>query len=382
MDVAWPLVGRRAELQAIERALLDPATGGVVLAGMAGVGKTRLASEALAQARRAGRETAWVVATRAAASIPFGAVSHLLPAAERFDAQRWEALRWAADELARRAGPDRLVLGVDDAHLLDDASAALVHQLVTRSLAVVVATVRSGEPAPDSIVALWKDGLAGRVTVPALSGEAMDRLLDRALDGQIDAVTRHQLIRVAEGNPLFLRELILGGLEAGTLYRRGELWRWTGGLRGATRLAELVGARLDGLGTAERTTVELAACGEPLPLAVLERLADGAAIEAAERSGLLVEQSGRRTWVRLAHPLYGEVLRATLPVARARAVWGMLAETFGGEHLRRRDDLLRVGAWQLESGWTARPQVLLPAARQAVGRFDLELGERLARAAC
>jgi hypothetical protein len=116
---------------------------------------------------------------------------------------------------------------------------------------------------------------------------------------------------------------------------------------------------------------------------VLERLADGAAIEAAERSGLLVvEQSGRRTWVRLAHPLYGEVLRATLPVARARAVWGMLAETFGGEHLRRRDDLLRVGAWQLESGWTARPQVLLPAARQAVGRFDLELGERLARAAC
>jgi DNA-binding CsgD family transcriptional regulator/tetratricopeptide (TPR) repeat protein len=383
MDVAWPLVGRRAELQAIERALLDPATGGVVLAGMAGVGKTRLASEALAQARRAGRETAWVVATRAAASIPFGAVSHLLPAAERFDAQRWEALRWAADELARRAGPDRLVLGVDDAHLLDDASAALVHQLVTRSLAVVVATVRSGERAPDSIVALWKDGLAGRVTVPALSGEAMDRLLDRALDGQIDAVTRHQLIRVAEGNPLFLRELILGGLEAGTLYRRGELWRWTGGLRGATRLAELVGARLDGLGTAERTTVELAACGEPLPLAVLERLADGAAIEAAERSGLLVvEQSGRRTWVRLAHPLYGEVLRATLPVARTRAVWGMLAETFGGEHLRRRDDLLRVGAWQLESGWTARPQVLLPAARQAVGRFDLELGERLARAAC
>jgi DNA-binding CsgD family transcriptional regulator len=383
VDVAWPLVGRRGELQALERDLLDPATGGVVLAGAAGVGKTRLAGEALAQAPRAGRETAWVAATRSAASIPFGAVSHLLPAAERVGAQRWEMLRWAADELARRAGPQRLVLGVDDAHLLDDASAALVHQLVTRSLAVVVATVRSGEPAPDSIVALWKDGLAGRVTVQPLSGEAMERLLDRALDGQIDAVTRHQLIHMAEGNPLFLRELILGGLEAGTLYRSGEVWRWTGGLRGATRLAELVGARLDGLGAAERTTVELAACGEPLPLVVLELLADGTAIETAERAGLLmVERSGRRTWVRLAHPLYGEVLRATLPVARARAVFGVLAETFGGEHLRRRDDLLRVAAWQVEAGSAARPEVFLPAARQAVGRFDLELGERLARAAC
>jgi hypothetical protein len=115
---------------------------------VAGVGKTRLASEALARARRTGRQTAWVGATRSAASIPFGAVSHLLPAGEHFDLERWEVLRWAADELARRAGPDRLVLGVDDAHLLDDASAALVYQLVTRSLAVVVATIRSGEPAP------------------------------------------------------------------------------------------------------------------------------------------------------------------------------------------------------------------------------------------
>ena len=383
MDVAWPLVGRRAELQAIERALHDPVSGGVVLAGVAGVGKTRLAREALDQAHRAGRETAWVGATRSAASIPFAAVSHLLPAGEHLEAERWEVLRWAADELAGRASPDQLVLGVDDAHLLDDASAALVHQLVTRSVAVVVATARRGEPAPDSIVALWKDGLVKRVTVPTLSSAAMEELLGHALEGQVDAVTRHQLIRVAEGNPLFLRELILGGLEAGTLYRRSGVWHWTGGLRGATRLAELVEARLDGLGPAGRATLELAACGEPFPLAVLERLAARDAIEAAERAGLLaVEQSGRRTWVRLAHPLYGEVLRATLPVARARTVWSMLADTFGGEYLRRRDDQLRVAAWQLEAGSAPRPDVFLPAARQAVRRFDLELGERLARAAC
>ena len=48
------------------------------------------------------------------------------------------------------------------AHLLDDASATLLHQAVTTGAAVVVATVATGEPAPDSVVALWKDELLAR----------------------------------------------------------------------------------------------------------------------------------------------------------------------------------------------------------------------------
>src|SRR4029450_8723958 len=54
---------------------------------------------------------------------------------------------------------------------------------------------------------------------------------------------------------------------------------------------------------------------------------------------------------------------------------------FGAGALRRRDDLLRVGAWQLEAGMATNPDLLLGAARQAAGRFDHELAERLARAA-
>src|SRR4029450_9037522 len=46
-----------------------------------------------------------------------------------------------------------------------------------------------------------------------------------------------------------------------------------------------------------------------------------------------------------------------------------------------RDDLLRVGAWQLEAGMATNPDLLLGAPRQAAGRFDHELTERLARAA-
>ncbi len=382
MDVSWPLVGRRAELASLTVDITDARPGGIVLAGAVGVGKTRLAREALDQAAAAGREVAWVAATRAAASIPFGAVSHLLPATEGLGADRLDTLRRAADLLAAQSRGRLLVLGVDDAHLLDDASAALVHLLALRGLAVVVATVRTGEPAPDSVVALWKDGLARRVDVPALAPEATAELLSRALRGPVDGVTRQEVLRVTDGNPLYLRELVLGGLASGALRQVDGVWRWTGGLGGATRLRELVQVRMGTLDETARAAVELVAWGEPLAGGVLERLVDQDAIQAAERSGLLaLERSSRRLLARLAHPLHGEVLRATLPVSQARAIAGRLAAVAGAGPLRRRDDLLRVGAWQLEAGVAARPALLLEAARQAAARFDLELAERLARAA-
>jgi DNA-binding CsgD family transcriptional regulator len=382
VEVAWPLVGRQAELEALAGALGDGRIGGVVLAGAAGVGKTRLAREASARAVGAGWGVEWVAATRAAASIPFGAVSHLLPATGRLSDDRLDVLRRAAALFAERARERPLVLGVDDAHLLDDASAALVHQLALRRLVVVLATVRTGEPAPDSVTALWKDGLARRLDLPTLTAEATAELLGRVLDGPVDGVTRQELLRVTGGNPLYLHELVLGGLASGALRQVDGVWRWKSGLAAATRLAALVEARLGSLDTTARTAVELAAWGEPLAVDVLERLVDRDAVQAAERNGvLLVERSGRRVLARLAHPLYGEVLRATLPTGRARAVAGRLAAAVGRGNLRRRDDLLRVGVWQLEAGAAVRPDLLLEAAGQAATCFDLELAERLARAA-
>ena len=84
----------------------------------------------------------------------------------------------------------RLALGVDDAHLLDDASAALVHQLAATGSGFVVVTVRSGEPVPDPVVALWKDGLAERVEVQALGRGEVEELITAALGGQVDGAAR------------------------------------------------------------------------------------------------------------------------------------------------------------------------------------------------
>jgi DNA-binding CsgD family transcriptional regulator len=382
VDVTWPLVGRRSELGVLSSVLADSPAGGVVLVGEAGIGKTRMAREALARAEAAGWEVEWLAATRAAASIPFGAVSHLLPPGERLGDDRLDTLRRTAELLAERSRGRPLLLGVDDAHLLDDASAALVHQLVFRGIAVVVATVRSGEPSPDPVIALWKDGLTRRLDLSALPPSATAELLERALGGAVDGVTKEEVLRITGGNPMYLRELVLGGLESGDLRQVDKVWRWTGKLAGATRLAELVQTRLSTLDETARVAVELVAWGEPLGVGVLERLVGKDAVQMAEDGGLLVlERSGRRALARLAHPLYGEVLRAALPMSRARAVAERLAADFGAGTLRRRDDLLRVGAWQLEAGMATNPDLLLQAARQAAGRFDHELTERLARAA-
>ncbi|HMC80932.1 MAG TPA: LuxR C-terminal-related transcriptional regulator, partial [Acidimicrobiia bacterium] len=103
---------------------------------------------------------------------------------------------------------------------------------------------------------------------------------------------------------------------------------------------------------------------------------------ALERQGLLQGRvQGRRLELRLAHPLYGEVLRPRIPTMRLRAMNRALADAVEGIGVRRREDILRVGTWRLGGGGTLDPTLMLSAARQAHAHHDLALAERLARAA-
>ena len=151
----WPLIGRDAELRLIGEALSSDSAGGVVIAGPAGVGKTRLAGEAAELAGAQGCAVDWVRASRSARSIPLGAFAPLLPATDRRLPEGVELLTRARHALAERAAGRRLVLCVDDGQLLDDASAALVHQLVATGEAFAVLSLRRDEPAPDALRALW-----------------------------------------------------------------------------------------------------------------------------------------------------------------------------------------------------------------------------------
>jgi hypothetical protein len=124
------------------------------------------------------------------------------------------------------------------------------------------------------------------------------------------------------------------------------------------------------------------AAGEPLGVPVLERIADPASLEDAEAQRVVqVHQDGRRTVARLAHPVYGEALRQSLPRSRLRRISAMLASAIESTGARRREDLLRLGRWQLDSGGTGEPVLLGRAARRASDMFDMDLSARLAQAA-
>ncbi len=381
----WPLIGRDEELGVIAQALASRDSGGIVLAGAAGLGKSRLTRESLALAENLGWATVWVAGLKALSPIPLGAFAQL-PVAHGTGDQR-ELLRSAARALALQAGSRRLALGIDDAHLLDATSAALVHHLAATRAAFVIAAVRTGEPVPDPIVALWKDDLTDRLELQALSDAEVSRLVRDVLSGYVEDTTAHELWRVSGGNPLYLRELVLSGLGSGQLDQDGGVWRWKGPLAEGQRLSEVIEGRLGDLDTDERRVLDVLAVAETLSVGALETLqapgtplADGV-LTALETKGLVtVNQDGRRSEVSLTHPLYGEVMRSHARL-RTRSVKSALADHLRATGARRREDLLRMATWLLDAGRVPEVDVALSTARSAAGLGDHQLAERLALAA-
>lgn len=381
MAKTWTFVGRERELRRVSEALGRDAAG-VVVAGAAGIGKTRLAREAVAALPGGGWAVLWAVATRTAASIPYGALAQLVPDPGEQPLSRLDQLRRTVAHLQEQAGGGRLVLGVDDAHLLDDASAALVHHVATTRAVRLVVTVRTGEPAPDAITALWKDDLLARVDVAPLSAPQVGELVQAVVGERVDPATSHLLWQLSQGNPLYLRELVDDALERGLLRPVDGVWRSDEALGVGTRLVELVESRMGRLDPELRAVCELVAFAEPLEAALLETLAPAPATAEAERAGLLdVTEDARRVLVRLAHPLYGEVVRADTPVLRARALQRQLADALEATGGRRSPDLLRIAVWRLHGGGDADPELLTTAARRATALFDPDLGVRLGEAA-
>ncbi|HYW23939.1 MAG TPA: AAA family ATPase [Terriglobales bacterium] len=377
----WPFVGRAAELGGV-LASFSAGRPAIVVCGAVGVGKTRLARAAMDRLVADGSHAEWVAATQSAASIPLGAVAHLLPAGQPAATGLLALMRSIAATVAGWGGERRPVIAVDDAHLLDPASAATIGHLLARRLAFLVVTVRDGEPLADVVAAMLDDGDAASMDLPALPPEAIDELLDHSLPGGVEGPSRRWLHRTAAGNPLALRELLRGGLADGTMRQRYGVWRWERPHRATGRVSELAASRLRGLDRATSFVLELLACGEPLPVAMLESLAGAAPIADAERSGLVsVEHSGARVQARFAHPIYREIVLSGLALSRARDRWRRLAAAALAGPLRRLDDTLRAAMWQVDGGCVTRAEVVGAGARQAIGRADLALAERLARAA-
>ena len=214
------LTGRDSELATLRRALSGVGNfAGVVIAGAAGVGKTRLARELLGQAAASGTRTTWVVGTASARPIPLGAFT-----ASLVDdvSEPVPSVRRVINSLVAQQRGGRLVLGVDDAHLLDEFSAHVVHQLAQTREARLVVTVRTGGTEPDAVKALWKDGLLARLDLEPLSPEAARTMVEGSLDGPVDARSARRFWRLTGGNALFLQRLVKDQVAGGPDPRGGR----------------------------------------------------------------------------------------------------------------------------------------------------------------
>jgi len=377
----WPFTGRTTELAFIERAMTTRAAAGVAIVGDPGVGKTRLARELVAAAG-AGQTTEWVAGLGTVESIPFGAFAHLLtvPRPGAIDAlSRYGGM---ITDIAGRAAGSPLLLVVDDAHLLDDASASLVYELALARAAFIVTTVRANERVPEPISALWREELIDRLELQHLSELDVGLLLERVLGVPVEPATLRRLWAATRGNAMLLHELVLDLLGSGALVAAGRTARLTAPLEVGPRLMEVIEARLRNVTAEERAVLETLAVGEPLGAAMLQRLALPRTVAGLERRGLL-EVAGHdgELNVRLAHPLYSEALRTAIPRLAAQEIMRQLAEAVEATGMPRREDLMRVATWRLEARDGASPDLLIAAAWRAHSFLDHVTAERMARAA-
>jgi len=415
-----PLVGRSEELgrvlAALERAVVG--SGGALLAGEAGIGKSRLAAEALTLARRRGFVTLQGAAYPLQADLAYAPVLELLgpflaglepgrlaalvgglpdlgrlfaglhlPAPQPLGDAALERTRLfeAVSRLVERVAAERPVaLLVDDLHWADAASLELLHYLA-RGLGVrrvlLLGTYRLDEarthPGLRELVrSLQRLGLAEELPVGGLSPEAVAALARGLLGGEPPAALLGALRERAAGMPLFVTALIRGLRDTGGLFRSGGAWVLGSGTLTAVPpvVRDLVLARLERLDPADRALLELVAvASDAASAAVLGRVGGPGAQELDEglrrlcESGLVIEEPAGSDFVyRAAHPLIAEVAYGELPEGRRRRLHAGVAaalEALGQGDVQRLAHHYRSAAWEVDPGRAL--DVLVAAGRRA-----------------
>ena len=220
------LLGRAREQERIGR-MLDEAragrSGAIVICGETGVGKTALLDAAAERAD--GMRVLRVSGVEDVSERPYAGFEELcrpllggigalpdtlrqalsatlgLAAGERGD--RFAAYAGALWLLAAAAEEDPLLVCVDDAHLLDDASlealAFIAGRIGAEGIALLVAT--GGDPGTF--------GAAEVVELQPLDRAASLTLLERSFGDELSPTVVAEVVDVARGNPLALREIPL-----------------------------------------------------------------------------------------------------------------------------------------------------------------------------
>ena len=306
-----PLVGRAQEWAKLRAAWHSAANGRprlVLIAGEAGIGKTRLAEELLAWAARQGLATAtaschapgslayapiaaWLRARPLPAVEPFwlSEVARIVPEllTERPDVappgpltEEWQRHR-LYDALARAllAGGPRLLV-IEDLQWCDAETLAWLHHFLhgaPQAHLLVVGSLRAEEVAPESALAallraLRREGLVAEIELKPLDAAETAELAARAGGRPLGNDEAARLYRDTEGNPLFIVEMARASALSGSPAGAPEPAL-------PPQVQAVIAARLAALSAAARELLGVAAVvGREFTFAVLQR-ASGASEE-------------------------------------------------------------------------------------------------------
>ena len=329
------LPGREAELAAVRAALKRARSGETVvvhLRGPAGVGKSALLRIAAADAKR--DRQLWLAGRRDEAGTPGAAAEVVIGAAIQPDAPTPEVGRRLLARLDdERAGrQDLVVLLVDDAQWIDDASAGALSWTLRRSrgaLLVVVAH-RPGSSPAESLATADPDGTV-TVELGPLPFAAVDRLIADTRGWTLPADRRNHVVAETGGVPLLLVAALRNAGSA------EELGSETGS---RTDILSWLGPVLDSVGPQARALLEAASIlAEPAHYGVLadiassvglerERVEEGP-VEALLDAGLLRQNRPDRLLV--ASPFLSRAVLRSVPEARRRVLHGRAATWTTGE---------------------------------------------------
>lgn len=377
MHVSWPLTGRSDAMGDIDAALSASDVSGILVWGAAGVGKSRIAREALTLAAARGLDTRWVVGTSTGQSIPLGAFTAW---AQPGVTNTVQLVRGVIESLTTGLAGAATLVVIDDAHRLDDLSAFVVNQIVQRGLAKVILTIVDGEPIPPAVQDIANAGQFVRLDLQPLPPDDTSALLSAALESAVDPEVAQRLWNLTHGNILYLRNIVEQEVGDGRLVPQQGFVRWLGDPILPRGLVALIESRTGTLPGPVSDVVDTLAVGEPIDLAALQRITDPDAIEEAEHRGLVtLDTSAGGVQVRLAHPLFGQIRRQRAPVTRLRRLRGLVAAELAGS-----DDIriaVRRATMTLDSDLVPDVDLLVRAAHGAVWLADLPLADRLAAAA-
>jgi DNA-binding SARP family transcriptional activator len=381
----WPMVGRDAQLESLTGALAQAEEGRpayAVLTGEAGIGKSRLAAELVAEARRRGHRVLvgrcsqddgapplwpWTTALE-----PLGVAVEPDPVApggsidEGGQFRAWEQITQRVRELARS---EVVVVVLDDLHWADPSTLRVLRLLAETATSderlLVVATWRP-YPAPTGALADVAETMARqhavRLELAGLEPDSVAEVFATVAHSDLSRSQAEDLRVRTDGNPFFLVEYArLAG-------SRADL----GGLLGAepppTAVSEVLTRRLsrlpDDTVAALRSAAVIGRAFDTATLAAVTEIDEDDlldVVEPAQAAGLVREDGVDRYL--FAHALVRDTLRGSMSASRLARAHRRIAVILEGRPGRETEVALH---WR-----QAGPTYAAQAWRAAVGAAEV-----------